>query len=308
MSYDLNIPGPMSTKRDTLSTHDPGSLSPLSSGLITQPWVPVADRVCRFPLMELPPELRTMIAKYALHEPEGLAWVWTAYRKVQRVATLRGGGVFSRSKTLQDFNALGRTCKTLHDETRGLVLEVNIIKILSHCMHSFRPSSNWYESSNGTDWFLRVAAEALGLWHRSAPLHLRLKQQHVKLHCHHGTDFEKHMAHFKQTTDSFRHLHLDFIWGKWQLKALSAFEVQELMEMEKYGEPYISEYDQMRERLNTFLDIGRNVHGFVSKVNDVDRTWRVFPTPMDREDMTKILGFLTEDEQCLVQQWEVDGI
>jgi len=287
-----------------------GSLpsTPLRS---STPWASsqhISREVAYFPLMELPAELRIMTARYALHEPDGLAWVWTTYRKVRRVATLRTNGASGGRKTLQDINALARTCKTLYEETRGLILEVSIIEIRPYDMHSVPAPRNWCQSSDESHWFLRAATEALTSLHRLAPLQLRLNIQQVQLHCDYFVNFNYHLTHFKHTVESFRHLQLDFIWPFWQLEALSAFEVQELIEMEEASEPYISEYDQMRQRLETSLATGRDVNDFVSKVNDVERTWRIFPTPMDRHDMAKILGFLTENEQRLVQQWEVDGI
>jgi len=93
--------------------------------------------VLQFPLLELPAELRIMIAKYAFHRSKGLIWEWECHRKGKRAATFQHNNIYVPDK-LQGINALARTCKTPHAETRGLALQVNTLHFDRQNMHSSR--------------------------------------------------------------------------------------------------------------------------------------------------------------------------
>lgn len=72
-----------------------------------------------FRLMDLPTELRIMIAEYALTDKDELNWYWKDF-------TFRSGIFMSKSKVrLVDLTALSRVSKQLYEETAGLVWKWN---------------------------------------------------------------------------------------------------------------------------------------------------------------------------------------
>ncbi|KAF2655663.1 hypothetical protein K491DRAFT_414336 [Lophiostoma macrostomum CBS 122681] len=73
--------------------------------------------------MDLPPEIRLMIAEYALSHPDELCWYWTT-PKSDGPKMPAGGFHYDRSGISLN-NPLASVCKQLQDETKDIVFKVN---------------------------------------------------------------------------------------------------------------------------------------------------------------------------------------
>ncbi|KAH4223271.1 hypothetical protein HBI06_134290 [Parastagonospora nodorum] len=73
-----------------------------------------------FTFMELPAQLRIMVARYVLHVSDGLSWVWTNYREGPRTATIKFNPDYNRRLSLQKTTAIAQTCKTIYQENSRL--------------------------------------------------------------------------------------------------------------------------------------------------------------------------------------------
>lgn len=73
--------------------------------------------------MDLPPELRIEIAKYAMSGDEPLKWTYTTYNYYRKVGTF---------KCLDQLTSLRRVSKQLYQETSGLAWKCNEYEFDGH--------------------------------------------------------------------------------------------------------------------------------------------------------------------------------
>jgi hypothetical protein len=260
--------------------------------------------------MELPAELRIMIAKYALYLPGGLSWLWTNYRKGPRVATLVNphSAYSTDGRKLEKVNALARVCKVLYAETKGLVLNLNVIRFSLYDSHSLRPPRRCYRDSDGSDHNLRAFGEALDFIRRFIPRSMRPKFGRVQLIDFDFGNVKHHMDQFNQILNDHRDLSVTIYNSKWKLSPLNKDDVQKLVDLEEEGEPYITEPIQMQQRIHSYMETGEKTREFVEKVSTADKNWRVFPGSISKRDTVRLAKFLTEEQKEQIKIWQRKGI
>jgi hypothetical protein len=263
----------------------------------------------RFPLMKLPAELRIMVAKFVFRAPKGLSWIWSCHRKGRRAATFEDDELYGFGRRLQDINALARTCRTLYEETRGLALKVNTLTFSPSNMHPSSKSPGWYfERTAESNWYLRAVEEALTFLEGFGHLQQTLQAQCVQLRLDHPLYFAQYPKKFMQIIHMLRDFQVEIQCSAWVVMVLSESTINELRELEEDGEPFVSQDDQMTQRISEYLKVGESVHDFVRETGAVMRNWRVFPKPLVRRDMAEIFGYMTVDEQEQVRKWDENGI
>ncbi|KAF2027169.1 hypothetical protein EK21DRAFT_91719 [Setomelanomma holmii] len=118
-------------RRSTTSAErfESSKVSDKASSLLSMPGNSVSQQEAQISLMDIPAELRSMIAHHALHQAGGLMWKWAGYGANPRVVTL--------------------SCKILYAKTRGLIIRVNVIRFNVDNMHLLSTPSRWYNISSG---------------------------------------------------------------------------------------------------------------------------------------------------------------
>jgi hypothetical protein len=81
-----------------------------------------------FRLMDLPTELRLMIAEYVLTEEKGLWWIWTVFSPTRKV-----GGFTTYSSHKLYSNNLAQVSRQLHDECHDVLLSCNTLVFRGRC-------------------------------------------------------------------------------------------------------------------------------------------------------------------------------
>ncbi|KAF2634517.1 hypothetical protein P280DRAFT_238840 [Massarina eburnea CBS 473.64] len=99
--------------------------------------------------MELPAEVRLIIAEHALYYEDGLEWRWKSYSKERKVGTFYEDSE-STSMTA-NLNPLALVCKKLHHETKNIVFKVNVLGFSSIAMDVGIPDNELYDDSIEND-------------------------------------------------------------------------------------------------------------------------------------------------------------
>lgn len=257
--------------------------------------------------MELPAELRIMIAKYVLHVPEGLSWLWTNYRKGPRLATLEEP-YSSGERTLEKVNVLARVCKVLYAETKGLVLSLNVVQFSLLTSFGGRVPKKFYNDHDHSDGDLHGFEEALDFIRSSISRNISPNLKHVQLLDFDFEDVVDHVQQFLRVMNNHRDLQVAVLQRFWILTPLSSDPVQKLADLEKEGEPFDSEEKQMQRRIRKYRKKGKLFQDLAEDVEPADRNWRIYPEVIKDEDMVKLEGFLTDEQQVLVRIWQEEGV
>jgi len=258
--------------------------------------------------MDLPPELRIMIASYALHVPGGLGWKWKNYRKGPRVATLGRSNRYERPFELDRVNALARTCRTLYDETRRMVFSVNTIVFDIHIMHSDRIPKRCEQTPDGSNRDLKAFTEALDFFRFFVPSTVRPNLECVQINLHDLLELEECWDEFACISSRLSDLRVAVQIRKWYLHTLGDWELRAMKELEEEGEPYESEQEQMRKRVDQYMDMGRQALALVAKFGHDGQNWRLMPVPFWSMDTKKILTYFTGAELEMVRAWQAHGV
>ncbi|KAF2732376.1 hypothetical protein EJ04DRAFT_578430 [Polyplosphaeria fusca] len=85
-----------------------------------------------FPLMELPTEIRILIAEFALYREHGLWWILaTGYRRgyfFEDYLDFREAYLWEHDEIRKPCNQLKYVCRTLYNETKGIQFKVNTLR------------------------------------------------------------------------------------------------------------------------------------------------------------------------------------
>jgi hypothetical protein len=248
--------------------------------------------------MELPAELRVMIARYALYVPGGLSWLWTNYRKGPRVATLVKG---SYKKGLERVTGLSRTCRAVHEETKG-------IKFSFYRSHVGNIPGRCYDPTHRSDDELRAFAEALAFLRTFVPQEMRPDLAHVELTLWEVDVIEDYIRQFKSIVEDHGQQRITFVIRAWKLLQLDDLDLKKLAELEEEGEPYVPEEEQMQQRIQSYMETGQRVKEIVKRVGSEDKTWRIFPQSIHYGVSEDILEYLTGKQHAVMSDWQQNGI
>jgi hypothetical protein len=262
----------------------------------------------KFRLMDIPAELRIMVAKYALRRPRAFSWIWTNYRKGPRVATLRAGSKYDLAAKLEDVNAIARTCKQLYQETQGLVLYVNIIKFDLYDMHDGSIPKRCQERSPGSNADLRAFSECLEFFRPFVSFGSTSSVRRIELVLSTIDDLLKSKDQFVGLASDVHDLKITLRLDEWSIELLGSYELRKLEELEEEGEPYVPAQQQMEQRVVEYMDQGAQVYAFVEDADVDGRNWRIFPSTMLSREVQGILEYMTEEQQVEVQKWELYGV
>ncbi|KAH7066563.1 hypothetical protein FB567DRAFT_542208 [Paraphoma chrysanthemicola] len=257
--------------------------------------------------MELPTELRIMIAEFAFYTAEGLCWTWQNYRKGPKVAKLRHRSRFVREQ-IETLNALSRTCKSLYAEMHTIVFKVNTLVFDCRDMHCARMPRNWLNQTYTPSGILDTVAEALLFFGRNVPLNIQPLFPAARLDLQRLPRVEADVTHFKDFMSNFRGFQFHIRYTDWKLKPLSPRFVKMMQEREEDSESIVSEHDEMRKRVNDYMKEAQKASDFVSAVSEEDRDWRIYPCPIGDLEIPAVFGYLTDDEKRLALDWERLGI
>lgn len=245
--------------------------------------------------MDLPAELRIMIAKYVLYSPEGLWWIWLRYSTTYRVATLIERNSFT---TLDMVNALARTCRTLYQETRGIVLDVNTIVFDINWMHcrvlKLLPPPQQNDET-----------ETVNVLYRSSTTRWWPEVRQVEIRC----------------------FNVDLLISdtRTKLEEIScALNIRELSIISKHWGPQLRYYPGLytdaqlqepefekgirRNKLLEFITAGKEVIEKLDQVSASEKRWRIFPDPSYEQGFKDFVQFATEDQLKLVNNWFAHGV
>jgi len=259
----------------------------------------------RFPLMELPAELRIMIAKHVLHVSDGLWWIWINYRKGPRIASVEGKPRYLRSSSVDNITAIARTCKKLYQETHGLLCAVNVVDFNISSMHGYLVPRRCEDTSDGSDPDLRAVSEALGFCYN-------LKQQpnfhHIRLRFYTFERLQAHWAQFLALVQIKERLQITVLIGEWSLQAFSDDQRHALRLLIEEEEPYVSEKDQMEARIREHMDMGKMISEAVAELGLTCKNWRICPTPIFKGTADGLRSCVSDADWEMIQGWEGDGI
>lgn len=214
--------------------------------------------------MDLPVELRLIIAKYALLVPNGLGWRWLNYRKGPCVATLIRSDLFAKDD-LDTINALARTCKTLSEKCRGLVLQVNVVNFDIWEMHELQPPRRCTDQSDGLNAYMTAIAEALEFFGRFVPLGIRPNLAHIQLHVYHEKIIEEELDQFLRLAGGLQHLKITIRVDTWYRRSIDDRALRRLELLEEKREPYVPEKEQIRADIDQYMGRRQAVQDIVSK-------------------------------------------
>lgn len=320
MSYDLSsLPGPSTSQqpRSKLLGDRRSILRPLHAISLAkiQPITALDFGRIRnqrtsylFPLLDLPAELRILVANYVLRVPDGLQWFWRNYRKGPRVATLNGRSISFRHKYMEDFTSLSRTCKQIYEETRGLVLQVNVISFNLYQMHSYQVPKACEDESGGSNCDLRAASEALGFIQRFAACDQHRSLKHIDITVQSFDMIRHHWNQFKNLMDRLKDTSVTVTIQDWIIIPLSNHAQKRLKLLEDEGEPFVPEQEQMRERADDYFGKRQEVQEFVANLDQRPRNWRIHPRPTLLGSAGKLRGCLPSDVLDVIEALENHGI
>jgi hypothetical protein len=165
-----------------------------------------------------------------------LDWLWTNYRKGPRVVTLQTGW---QKKKLEALNALARTCKALHQENKGLIFKVNVIRVSLSASHpSMNVPKRCHHETDGSDCYMRGFQEALQFFRQFVPREGRPNTEQVQLK-YYGTiqRIEQNLGQFNGVMNDHRELQIAVKLVYWDITLLDDDARQEIVELEEEGEP-----------------------------------------------------------------------
>jgi hypothetical protein len=257
---------------------------------------------------DLPVELRIMIARYVLHHPEGLSWIWKNYRKGPRSATLRCKSIYCNEASLDHLSALSRACKLLYQEVRGLVLHINVIDFGFYSMHNRHIPRRCLEQSNGTSIVLNAIKEALDFLHTGLSRGLCASFGRIVFQGLSSWDLQEYRDEFLALVNGRKHLEITVPVTDWSLFRLGAYELERMRYLEEEDEPFTLEHEQMQEREDHYMKTGENVQDLVADIDSQTRNWRIYPQSITESYEGNLDRYLSEDEWKMSRAWEADGI
>jgi len=262
--------------------------------------------VCRFPLMDLPAELRVMIATYVLYVPEGHEWTWTTYRRRRHVATLQGCGLGEKPEEL---NALALTCRVIHQEIKGLILKINVIRFSLHKSHSYVISEICRGYIRASDHDLWGFQEALQLFQLCNLRECRPNARRFELIYYYSIQhLEKSLDQFLDVTNGQQELKISVVLEEWVVAPLDDDERRELVGLEEDGEPFVPESEQMQKRVSDYMQEGNQVQDFVERVGGENRNWRFFPNLVSKHEALDLSKIMTPEVETMTKEWETNGV
>jgi hypothetical protein len=256
--------------------------------------------------MELPTELRIMIATYVLHVPGGLQWIWSNYLKGPKVATLMHHAHY-HSVRLEDANALARTCKQLREEIQGLIFSLNVIRFNLHSMHINRVPQRCHRVSSGLSSNLEAIGEALNFLVRFVPRETQSKLKRIEFRLS-VEDLQTNWRRIDRLNSSMQHLQLVLRISDWSLQLLEFYRLKKIKQLEEEGEPVVSEHEQMVQRIDDFMTKGQQLQQYVREVWPQTRKWRAYPQPIFDDETPKIRAYMSDEKWNMIRDWERNGI
>ncbi|KAF2634516.1 hypothetical protein P280DRAFT_554524 [Massarina eburnea CBS 473.64] len=151
--------------RDATADDIPSPVSTEVQANTKQPRNPSSSRNGKdqtFRLMDLPVELRLMIAEYAATEEKGIFWKWTEQSNTRAVGTF----VCRKGDTEYPPNALSRVSRQLYDEVNGMTLKCVYHTLtfdadylnITNWRNVANPPSRYYEVRQAWKHFSRLAS------------------------------------------------------------------------------------------------------------------------------------------------------
>lgn len=229
--------------------------------------------------MDLPVELRIMIADYALSYDDGLLWSWTVRPDGTRVGRFSDG--YCSLETSGPSYILDALClsRQLRRETANIMLKVNDIHFRTSMDIDFEEDGAVSKAVNNTvddlDFFLShvetsiipslaVNLNILMVGHRDIPVLQRLHK-------------------LIQDKDGLKLKVFDLGWG-----------------VTKHTQSCAQRFIQCGLRLQAKMDDPRLV--------DLGRMWRVFPFNTTDKDLSALRAHLSEDHYQLALEWINIGV
>jgi len=255
----------------------------------------------RFRLMELPVELRVMIAEYALSHEPGIFWTWTNYNEGEKSGKFvepSGIGIHD-SKPCNPFSLV---CKQLAYETRNITYKVNTLNFDSG--NTTNPEVPGYKSfpHSHTKSFSN-AANAWEHFRKLAPPSVLAAVSNVDLsfciyvnrRTEDGANEYPELLQFADIASQSPHIKFQF-YPFWNLPDFFDDEEEE---------------EGLEELAQEFLDYGHRLERGLSKalLNAPGRTWRVRTDVIDEEDrLRRFKGRISTQDWKDAKRWIENGL
>ncbi|KAL6711517.1 hypothetical protein ACN47E_004451 [Coniothyrium glycines] len=251
-----------------------------------------------FHFMDLPVELRVMIAKFVFYQPKGLSWFWKVPHQGSRIATLH----VPYGADLDTINALARTCKALYYEIRGLFLEVNVILFGTFSMFKYGSVSQFISLQGDLSYSLTATLDALKFYRRNVPPYLQglLRRIHFTLMQEEISDYVCHVTNIDAYTEVTAECY------DWKLSAITNNHREALEYEGRFSKDY--EHEHMQKQAVDFLNKGKGIQQLVASLTAKSGKWRVSPLAKAQDKVDKFKNYFTEDEMKMVVDWCYHGI
>jgi hypothetical protein len=274
MTMDLHINTeeltPPNFARGNFSDHE--DIASVDSHALYDAARPIARRT----LLDLPTELRLMIAKHALYCPQSLSWFWMNYRKGARIATLRWRGTYNEDLDLENLTALKRTCNLLYEEARGLSLSVNDLTFSLYTMPHRRVPDRCKDMKGGSHQELTAVSEAISSKQVFLPYNLQASLKCLRFQLLMVGELRDHWNQFKDFVAAMWHVRIMVTISTLALYPLDEFDLQRVKDLQDEAEPHQSEQEQTRERVEQYFSTGRQLSALVTGISTGDRNQRVY--------------------------------
>jgi hypothetical protein len=196
----------------------------------------------------------------------------------------------------------------LYAETKGLVLNLNVIKFSISDAHSGEIPRRCYQNMTGSHYELQAFEEALLFIRRFITRDIHPNLTHVQLETSLFRNVKPYLEHFNRVMSEHQDLHIDIDHTSWILDPLSNLALRRMKLLEEEGEPFDTEDMQMQQRIQSHMQTGKKVHKIVKKKKIEGRNWRVFPENIAKRKMVDLSKFLTGEQQAQVKDWQGKGL
>jgi len=224
--------------------------------------------------MDLPVELRLMIAEYALVSAKPLTWYYSEYTPKRRAGSF---------KHLSQATALTRVCRQLHHETAGLVWKLNTVHFNQQHFDYVYWGTNGPDSSDMSGCF-----DALRLFTQSA-VHAANTREIV-------FDLQSSIWRY--------HISLYNLLEKWATNVSPA-----ILKVTYSPWGFFDTKATTEDTVERFMSLGRQI---LHKLHDkgfgkATRHWRVFPVLTD-VGRRKLKTYMEPSKFRLALEWIEEGI